>query len=451
MSSERVERTGLWVLLGTLLALVLLNVPELGSDPWPFRTGPVEPRGLLAPLVRAAGEEWDVGISRSAAFLGALLVVIFAIVALRRPALKRAWAVLLCLAVIGLLIAPSVLLQVGLRDSTEPWFHTNDSTYQIDIAGQLVLDFENPYGHDYSRSGLQRFYTRDGSVSQKVLDEEVALDHFAYFPGSPLTGAVWRLLPRPLDDYRIFIALTTVALLGAALLFRGPLAWRLAVGAALAANPIAVRSAWFGQNDAPSILAVVLAFALATRKRYAWAAAALAAGVLLKQFAVAAVPFFFVMLFVLGAEKRSIRNAALAFAGVLAAGILPFFVADPKAFVDDAVLYGADTYRIVGYGLSALLVNLDIIKSRFDYYPFIWLALLVWLPLTVWLLREQYRSRALWVGGAGFTISIFALLWLGRTFNHPYLYWPLAGIALTILLATCVPKAQTPASGPPDR
>ena len=89
MSGERLEQTGFWALLATLLGLVLLNVPELGSDPWPFRTGPVEPRGLLGPLVDVAGKEWDVGISRSAAFLGGLLVVIVAIAALRRPALGR--------------------------------------------------------------------------------------------------------------------------------------------------------------------------------------------------------------------------------------------------------------------------------------------------------------------------------------------------------------------------
>jgi len=432
---ERLDGVWLWGLLAALLALVLVGVPELGSDPWPFRTGPVEPRGLLGPLVDVAGEEWDVGISRSAAFLGGLLVVLAAIVALHKQALSRAWALALCLVVIGLLLAPSVLLQVGLRDASEPWFHTNDSTYQIDIAGELVLDFDNPYGHDYRGSGLERFYTRDGSVSRRVLDEEVALEHFAYFPGSPLTGAVWRLLPRPFDDYRIFVALATVALLFAALAFRGPpLGLRLAAGALLAANPIAVRAAWFGQNDAPSILAVLLAFALATRARYSWAAAALAAGVLLKQFAVAAVPFFFVLLVVLGVPRERLIRAALVFSAVLAAGILPFFVADPKAFLDDAVLYGAETYRIVGYGLSALLLNLDVIDDRYGAYPFLPLALLVWLPLTIWLLREQYRSPALWVGGVGFTVSIFVLLWLGRTFNHPYLVWPLAGIALTALL-----------------
>ncbi len=60
---------------------------------------------------------------------------------------------------------------------------------------------------------------------------------------------------------------------------------KLALGALLVCNPIAVRSAWFGQNDAPSLLLLVLAFALVTRRRYGWAAAALAGAILLKQFA----------------------------------------------------------------------------------------------------------------------------------------------------------------------
>ena len=52
-----------------------------------------------------------------------------------------------------------------------------------------MLDGDNPYGHDYRRSGLERFYTRDGSVSMRVREREVALRHFAYFPGAPLTAA----------------------------------------------------------------------------------------------------------------------------------------------------------------------------------------------------------------------------------------------------------------------
>ena len=110
-------------------------------------------------------------------------------------------------------------------------------------------------------------------------------------PAPCVTAAVWRLLPAPFDDYRLLVLLATLALLPAALLFRGPLGWRLALGALLVCNPIAVRSAWFGQNDAPSLLLVVLAFALITRRRFGWAAAAIAGAILLKQFAIVAVPF----------------------------------------------------------------------------------------------------------------------------------------------------------------
>ena len=49
---------------------------------------------------------------------------------------------------------------------------------------------------------------------------------------------------------------------------------------------------------------MILAFALVTRGRYRWAAAALAGAVLLKQFAVVAIPFLALML-----VKRGVPSA----------------------------------------------------------------------------------------------------------------------------------------------
>jgi hypothetical protein len=40
---------------------------------------------------------------------------------------------------------------------------------------------------------------------------------------------------------------------------------------------------------------------------------------------------------------------------VLVVDVLPFAAADPVAFYEDTVEFGAGTYRIVGYGLSAML------------------------------------------------------------------------------------------------
>ncbi len=435
------QREGL-VLSAVLLVLVAIALPELGSDPWHFHPPRVDPQGPLAPLVRAAGEEWDLGIARAAAFLAALVCGTFAALLLARPApaLPRWTGIALVLLVGVLLTAPSTLLQLGLRDSTAPWFFTNDSTYQAELGGDLVLHLDNPYGHDYTHSGLERFYTRDGTASQHVREHEVALRHFAYFPGAVLSAAVWDLLPQPLDDYRLLVLLATLALLPAALLFRGPLGWRLALGAVLVCNPIAIRSAWFGQNDAPSLLLLVLAFALVTRRRFAWAAAALAGAILLKQFAVVALPFLALMV-----PRDEWKRAGIAFLGVLAAGVLPFLVADPAAFWDDTVKYGAGTYRIVGYGLSSILVRLGVIDDRDGTYPFALIALVTWLPLTIWLLSVQRRTQELWAGAAAFAISILWLMFIGRTFNNYYLVWPMTGAVVAALMALGSPRA--PARG----
>jgi Glycosyltransferase family 87 len=431
-----------WVLTGVLLALVAIALPELGSDPWRFRPPEVDPQGPLAPLVRAAGEEWDVGIARAAAFVAALACGAFAVFLMAaRPAAVPRWVGIALVIGVGLLLAaPSTLLQLGLRDSTAPWFFTNDSTYQVELGGELVLDLDNPYGHDYSESGLERFYTRDGTVSERVREREVALEHFAYFPGAVLSAAAWRVLPEPLDDYRLLVLLSTLALLPAALLFRGPLGWRLALGAVLVCNPIAVRSAWFGQNDAPSLLLLVLAFALVTRRRFGWAAAALAGAILLKQFAVVALPFLALMI-----PREEWKRAGLVFAGVIAVCVLPFLIADPVAFYEDTVKYGAGTYKIVGYGLSAILIRLGVLEDRDGSYPFALIAVLTWLPLTVWLLLLARRAEELWIAVAAFSVSILWLMFIGRTFNNYYLVWPMTGAIAAALVA--LGSARAPPRG----
>jgi hypothetical protein len=382
--------------------------------------------------VTIADKEFDLGILRSLAVLAGITVALAAALVWRQPVWPRGAAIALSVLVVGTLLVPATLLQVGLREASEPWYFTNDSTYQIEIAGDLILDGENPYGHDYSDSGLERFYP---AVNAPADLPQVALDHFAYFPGTALSAAVWRLLPGPLDDYRIFVMLTTFGLFLAALLFPAPLIWKLPVGAVLAANPLAVRASWFGTADAPALLALVLAFALLVRGRLFWAAASLGVAVTLKQFSLVAVPFFIVMLVTMGVPRRTILRAGGVFAGVVLATFLPFLIADPGALWDDTIAYGADTYRIVGYGLSALLLNLGALDDRFGYYPFLPLAVFVWLPVTAWLLVSQRRSGLLWPGAAGFAVSISLLFFLSRVFQNSYLVWPLIGVALAYLLA----------------
>ncbi len=423
-------------LLAALGLLVLVNIARLGEGGWVFRTGKVEPHGALAFLATLAQGHWSPGLLKFAAVVAGLVLVVAVVYARERWTARRALVV--TLVVTSLLVVPGVLLQAGLRDSTAQWFYTNDSTYQIEVAGDLVLSGQTPYGHDYRGTGIERFYSRDGSAEPG----HKALDHFAYFPGTALTSAGWRLLPAPFDDYRFFVLLATLGLIPAALSFAGPLSVRLAVGAVLAGNPLIVQAAWFGTADAPSLLFLVLAFGLASRSRFVWAAGCLAAAILLKQFALVAIPFFVAMLLTSRGGRQSFGRAAGVFAAVVALGALPFLLAAPGDLWADTIGYGTGDYRIIGYGLASLLVRLDVLHNRNSAYPFGLLALLVWLPITLVLVRSQLRSRQPWVGAAGFAASMFVLLFLGRVFQASYLLWPLTGLGIAAVLAA----AQT-ASG----
>jgi hypothetical protein len=436
-----------WIVVAALAAVVTLDVGTLGSDPWRFRAGDVHPHGLLGPLVRAADRGWDLGLLRSLAMLAGVLVVALAVwAAFRRVPWKAelAAAVVVCAA----LLLPAVALQVGLRQATAPWFFTNDSTYQLELAGKLVRDGDDPYGADYAHSGLERFYSLNGSPSEP--ESHAALSHFAYFPGAALMAAAWGVLPSPFDDVRWLVVAASFALLPAALLFPGPRREKLALGVLLAANPIVVRAAWFGTADAPTLLLLVLAFALALRRRAGWAGIALGAAILTKQFAVAAVPFLAVTL-LLDAGREALRRAAIAAGAVLVAGFLPFLVADPGALWRDTVSYGAGTYRIVGYGLSAILLNLHVLEDRNGAYPFFPLVLLVWVPVTAALVWAQWRARSLWLGAAGLATSIFLLTFLGRVFQISYLVYPFTFVVLAALVALAERTQSAVAASRPQK
>jgi uncharacterized membrane protein len=155
-------------------------------------------------------------------------------------------------------------------------------------------------------------------------------------------------------------------------------------------------------------------------------------------------PFLALMIWQI--DRDELKRAALVFGGVMAAGILPFLIADPVAFYDDTIKYGAGTYRIVGYGLSAILVRMHILTDRDGAYPFGLIALLTWVPLTVWLLLAQRRAEEIWIGAAGFAISILWLMFIGRTFNNYYLVWPMTGAVIAALFALA--PARTGATDP---
>ena len=432
-SSAAAPQNDALVALGAVFLLLAMGFSALGSDPWSFNPDTVRADGTLGGVVRLAGSRWDVGLLQAGIVVALAAVSAVGVVVARgwqpRPATLLAIVMLAC----ACAVLPAVVLQVALREGTAQWFYTNDSTYQIEMAGDLANDGHTPYDHDYRGSGLARFYSGRGTVPARV-DRIVALRHFPYFPGMVGLSAAWRVLPAPANDFRLLIALATLMLVPAALLYPGPYGLRLALGAALACNPVAVRLAWFGNADTLCVLALVVAFGLAVRGHAGSAGVALAAAILVKQFGLAAVPSLLVLVLI-RTSRRGVLQAALVGALVLTAGFLPFLVASPPAVWRDTIAYGAGTFHVVSYGLSGMLVRMGVVGRHSTGYPFFGLVALVWLPITAYLTALQYRSRVAWAAGAAFTVSIFVLIAIARVFQESYIIYPLSGLLIGLLLA----------------
>lgn len=421
------------ILPGTLIALVLLAVPWLGIDAWAFVVADVTSTGPFGALVRLTDGEWDLGLIRAPGLAAAVLVTILALLMPPPGTARRVLLIIATVVVCAALLVPATLLQTGLRQSSAPWFHTNDASYQVELAGQRLLDGENPYGSTYAGTGLERFYSLDGTP---VLDggaRTVALDHLAYFPGLPVLAAPFQALPAPFDDVRLVMLLAALGLIPAALLLPGPLSVRLTAGAVLAANPLMIRSTWFGILDATVVLCLVLAFALALRGRWGWVGLLIGLALIQKQYAFVAVPFLALAAWQMGG-REALRRAGLGLVIPIAVALIPFLIWDARAFIEDTLIFGTSAYRIVGYGLSAILVDLGIV-DRDGTYPFWLVAIVIWLPVTLRLLQLQRRDPLAWRAAFGFAVSFLVLAWVARYFQTSGFVFPLAGLAVAATAA----------------
>ena len=400
------------------------------------------PRRARAPR---AGGEWrvDPGLLRAIAVLGGVVVVLawIAVLLIRDRRWRCGVVVAAAIAVTCALVVPATLMQIGLRDGTAQWFYTNDSAYQIELGGDLVLHGHSPYGRDYAHTGMERLYHLDGTPPNPG-EQIVALGHFPYFRGMALFGAGARLLPSPFDDVRFLVMLCTLALLPAAMLLRGPFPVRLAIGAVLAANPLSVRAAWFGTADAPAVLALGAGVRL-------HAAASLHRGA--------------------GADRRGRDPEAVRDRGAPvrpARGVARRRPPRAGATAGGAARRGAGAVaRVRGRRPGRVLERHDHVRrldlprdrvrprrdprqgrhrDRTGSYPFPLIALLTWLPVTGALLWLQRRDRAPWMPAAGFAASMFMLVFIARVFQTSYLIYPLAGLCVAAVAACWSPGASPP-------
>ena len=383
--------------------------------------------GLQVALLWVLRERYGIWLALAAT------AVLFALLLLLR-ATPRHWALKLWGAsLLGALTALGPTLIAVVQRPRIGLTMEHDGLLQLESAVDRVLKGQPIYGVDWSNTPMAAFGW------DLTPGPNPALHHLAYYPLTVLVGIPFRLVTDALGqpfDYRLvlmaFAALGLIAIVALPI----SLEHRFLLITVIYASPLITLYLWSGRTDIQFLAVVFVTLTLLSRGHPTLAAGALGVAVALKPFALVAVPFLLLVLFIRWRADRSRRDVIASLAAlalVPAATILPFFLADPRAFWTDVVLYTsggvADAYPIAGYGFGDLLYTLHVITRRTDRFPFLIFQLAAVLPV-LWLTARAFLRRPTmgrWV--AGYACVLFALTFFARFFNDNY-----AAVVITLFL-----------------
>ena len=307
-----------------------------------------------------------------------------------------------------------------------------DGAYQIQLARNLLMRGVDPYGFDYTGTGLER-----APWGQPFPNP--ALHHLDYWPGTIV-------LPLPLQaafqfvtgwwDERIWLLVAGAAVF---VLLRWLLPGPAGRMAAVAFFLIPGHSllAVLGDNDLPMIGLLLAATLAIARRRFLPAAIIIGLAMATKQTALIALPVLVAWGLANGLTWRSLaRYAGFAALTVLAL-LAPFIAWNASAFVRDTVLYnvgsGSEAYPIQGIGLSSSLLQAGIIHGARDAFPFLLIQIplvaAVWILGWRWLRHHRLAGDAtLWMG-----LAFFVFLFTNRFAQPTYLLLGIELIAVGVI------------------
>jgi hypothetical protein len=227
---------------------------------------------------------------------------------------------------IGAAAAP-LTLEVWWRDRDGYRGHVQSEILVIEESSKALLSGSNPYASSFATGPLGSWPTGTS-------------EHVPYLPGMFLFG-----VPRALagegawTDARIAFAVVTAAAAAAAIrLARAPLGRALTAAIVLVALPTGARYMAGGGDDVTVLSLMLLSLVLLQRREALGAGLVAGVAAIIKQTAWPLLPFL-----VVAARDRegrpATRRALAGIAAVVLPTVVPFALADPRAFIEDVVLF----------------------------------------------------------------------------------------------------------------
>src|SRR3989344_7662118 len=312
-------------------------------------------------------------------FLGILLFILLDIFSLSDKLRFRLKVILLSLMII-FTIGATVFSEIIVRHESSPIYNVHDILVQQEAAIRFLLDGKNPYRETYHNTPLSDWHYSDK-------EENPALYHFVMQPFYLIFSLpFYPLFGRTIGYFDGRFPLLFLFFLSLAVAFRiikdGEK--RRSFVFLLAFNPLMIYYTLEGRSDFFMFGFLISGFYLLHKNKTLLSAVLIAFAFAVKQSVWPLFPLYITYLWFKNKNKKDLIKPLSVFAMTFGTIVLPFFLWDPKAFLDSTVFYlsgnALHSYPISGYGFGMLLNEFGFINDLKGNFPFIIPQIIVAMP-----------------------------------------------------------------------
>jgi len=318
-------------------------------------------------------------------------------------------------------IGSAIFSAIVVRHKTHPIYMIHDIIIQQESAVRFLLHRINPYSATYFDTPLEAWHYSDKGVNP-------ALYHFVMQPFYLIFAIPFYLLSNRLFGFfdgrmpLFFLFFASILIAGKLVKDKSK---RLLFMILIAFNPAMLGYTLEGRSDIFMFAFLLLGLYLLHTKKYFLAGLPVALSFAVKQSVWPILPFYFAFIYFKNKSLSKTLKEISLFLITFTVIVSPFFLWDPKAFLESTVFYlsgnTSHAYPISGYGIGMILSQLGIIKDAHQNYPFhIWQAV-IGLPLAIILINNLKNNLNVGRLILAYGIFLFVFWYFSRYLNNSHL------------------------------
>lgn len=312
-----------------------------------------------------------------------------------------------------------------LRHNSVNYILIHDGALQTEIATRFLFKGQNPYAVNYFNTPLQSWNYTEANYHGAI---NPALYHYAYLPFTLLTSAAGHVVQKLIlgwEDLRFTLFVEYLGILLIVWVLTKNLKEKFVYLTLYAFNPLVVHFLLEGRNDIAAFLYLFASAFFLYRKNLKVSAILLAFAMAFKQTLWLALPFFLCYVLYKKDIKNKFRTYFIFVIATMSLIILPFFIWDPKSFIDSTINYlngtALHSYPINGIGFAQILLMTKSIPNTHVYYPFWIFQALTSGPLLLFFLKILKNKPQISYIFLFFSITTLVFMFFSRVFSDSYI------------------------------